>query len=54
MLTKYNTLEGNSKIINIIKSFVEEFDIKVIYMNKVALKLLLKSKLVNVLFSCTV
>ena len=34
MLTKYNTLEGNSKIINIIKSFVEEFDIKVIYMNK--------------------
>lgn len=34
MLTKYNTLDGNSKIINIIKSFVEEFDIKVIYMNK--------------------
>lgn len=34
MLTKYNSLEGNSKIVNIIKSFIEEFDIKVIYMNK--------------------
>lgn len=34
MLTKYNSLEGNTKIINIIKSFIEEFNLKVIYMNK--------------------
>ena len=32
--TKYNSLEGNTKIINIIKSFIEEFNLKVIYMNK--------------------
>lgn len=35
MLTKYSSLENNSRIINIIKSFIEEFHIKVIYMNKV-------------------
>lgn len=34
LLSKYNSLENNSKIINIIKSFIEEFDIKVVYMNK--------------------
>ena len=34
LLSKYSSLESNSKIINIIKSFIEEFDIKVIYMNK--------------------
>jgi AbrB family looped-hinge helix DNA binding protein len=34
LLTKYSSLEGNIKIVNIIKSFIEEFDIKVIYMNK--------------------
>ena len=34
LLSKYNSLESNSKIINIIKSFIEEFDIKVVYMNK--------------------
>ena len=31
MLTKYNSLENNFRIVNIIKSFVEEFNIKVIY-----------------------
>ena len=35
MLTKYSSLENNNRIINIIKSFVEEFNIKVIYLNKV-------------------
>ena len=34
MLTKYSSLENNNRIVNIIKSFVEEFNIKVIYMNK--------------------
>ena len=34
LLSKYSSLESNSKIINIIKSFIEEFDIKVVYMNK--------------------
>lgn len=33
MLTKYSSLENN-KILNIIKSFIEEFNIKVIYMNR--------------------
>ncbi len=34
MLTKYSSLENNNRIVNIIKSFIEEFNIKVIYMNK--------------------
>lgn len=34
MLTKYSSLDNNGKIIDVIKSFIDEFDIKVIYMNK--------------------
>ena len=34
MLSKYSSLENNNKIIDIIKSFVEEFNLKVVYMNK--------------------
>ncbi len=34
MLTKYSNLDNNSKVVEILKCFVDEFNIKVILMNK--------------------
>ena len=34
LMSKYSSLDSNNKIIDIIKTFTEEFDIKVVYMNK--------------------
>lgn len=44
MLTKYSSLDNNGKIIDVIKSFIEEFGIKVIYMNK---NMVIYSNIVN-------
>ena len=44
MLTKYSSLDNNGKIIDVIKSFIDEFDIKVIYMNK---EVVIYSNIVN-------
>ena len=44
MLTKYSSLDNNVKIIDVIKSFIDEFDIKVIYMNK---EVVIYSNIVN-------